>query len=112
MQSLVQEVFLSGRENQVGSSAQAGFQGTLKERRMKYQDRRVVQGQDSDRHIKRMRELAGLEHDAPGGAAPVRPRPQVAAFFRVPWHGTHCCCSASGSRTDRSALQSQRDCSI
>lgn len=69
----MQEEFLSGRENQVGNSVQMDFKGTLKERRMKYQDRREVQGQDSTRLIKRMREETGLEHEDPNNAkaAPV-----------------------------------------
>jgi hypothetical protein len=67
----MQEEFLSGRENQVGNSAQMDFKGTLKERRMKYQDRREVQGQDTTRLIKRMREETGLDHEAPKDA-PVR----------------------------------------
>lgn len=61
----MQEEFLSGRENRVGNSAQMDFKGTLKERRMKYQDRREVQGQSSTRLIKRMREETGLEHEDP-----------------------------------------------
>jgi hypothetical protein len=61
----VQENFLSGRENQTGNTGQMDFKGTLKERRMKYQDRRDVQGQDTSRFIKRMREESGLGHDDP-----------------------------------------------
>lgn len=57
----VQDEFLSGRENRVGSGHQQDFAGTLKERRIKYQDRRDVQGQESTRLIKRMREETGLE---------------------------------------------------
>ena len=67
----VQDEFLSGRDNQVVSSGQMDFKGTLKERRMKYEDRRVVQGQAGDRLIKRMREETGLEHEPPS-VAPVR----------------------------------------
>ena len=40
----VQDEFLSGRDNQVVSSGQMDFKGTLKERRMKYEDRRVGAG--------------------------------------------------------------------
>jgi hypothetical protein len=66
----VQENFLSGRQNQTGNTGQMDFKGTLKERRMKYQDRREVQGQDTSRLIKRMREESGLEHEDPNYTKP------------------------------------------
>jgi hypothetical protein len=72
--ALVQDEFLSGRENWVGSGQQQDFAGTLKERRMLYQERRDVQGQESSRLIKRMREETGLENLDTDAAAPAAVR--------------------------------------
>lgn len=61
---MLQELFLSGRDNRVDKQRKDDFKGTLSERREKYQDRREAQGQETNRLLKRMREEHGLDQPA------------------------------------------------
>lgn len=62
--ALLQEVFLSGRDNRVDKHRKEDFKGTLRERRERYQDRRDAQGQETSRLLKRMRAEEGLDQSA------------------------------------------------